>query len=133
MKSEKQSSKTAKILYRPWGLVASLLGGLIAGQIFQQVWKRLDPESLRTHPSRSNRSTGYARSSSPPSSKAPSSGRASSHQPRRGPRLPALDRGMARRLRREETHASSGAAQCLVPSKGCRLWEIWSSALSRSE
>ena len=45
MKSEKQSSKSAKILYRPWGLVASLLGGLIAGQVFQQVWKRLDPDS----------------------------------------------------------------------------------------
>ena len=46
MKSEKQSSKSAKILYRPWGLVASLLGGLIAGQIFQQVWKRLDPDKI---------------------------------------------------------------------------------------
>ena len=45
MKSEKQSSKSAKILYRPWGLVASLVGGLIAGQVFQQVWKRLDPDS----------------------------------------------------------------------------------------
>jgi Protein of unknown function (DUF4235) len=45
MKPEKQSSKAAKILYRPWGLVASLLGGLIAAQIFQQVWKRLDPDN----------------------------------------------------------------------------------------
>ena len=50
MKSEKQSSKSAKILYRPWGLVASLLGGLIAGQIFQQVWKRLDPDSSEDPP-----------------------------------------------------------------------------------
>jgi hypothetical protein len=45
MRSEQHSSKSAKILYRPWGIVASLLGGLIAGQIFQQVWKKLDPES----------------------------------------------------------------------------------------
>lgn len=44
MTREKQSSKSAKILYRPWGLVASLLGGLVAGQIFQQVWKRFDPD-----------------------------------------------------------------------------------------
>ena len=42
---ERQSSKSAKILYQPWGLVASLLGGLIAGQVFQQVWKRVDPDS----------------------------------------------------------------------------------------
>jgi hypothetical protein len=43
--SQERSSKSAQILYRPWGLVASLLGGLLAGQIFQQVWKRLDPDS----------------------------------------------------------------------------------------
>ena len=43
MSAEKTSSKSAKILYRPWGLIASLVGGLIAGQIFQQVWKRIDP------------------------------------------------------------------------------------------
>jgi hypothetical protein len=45
MSSEKKSSKSAKILYRPWGLIASLVGGLIAGQIFQQVWKKVDPAS----------------------------------------------------------------------------------------
>lgn len=50
MKSEKKTSKLAKILYRPWGLVASLLGGLVAGQIFQQVWKRLDPNSSEDPP-----------------------------------------------------------------------------------
>jgi hypothetical protein len=44
MTATQRSSKTAKILYRPWGLVASLLGGLVAGQIFQQVWKRVDPQ-----------------------------------------------------------------------------------------
>jgi hypothetical protein len=45
MAAETRTSTSAKILYRPWGLVASLLGGLIAGQVFQQVWKRLDPDS----------------------------------------------------------------------------------------
>lgn len=50
MKAEKQSSKSAKILYRPWGLLASLLGGLVASQIFQQVWKRLDPDSSEDPP-----------------------------------------------------------------------------------
>jgi hypothetical protein len=50
MKSEKQSSTSAQILYRPWGLVASMVGGLIAGQVFQQVWKRLDPDSADDPP-----------------------------------------------------------------------------------
>jgi hypothetical protein len=50
MTSEKQSTKSAKILYRPWGLAASLLGGLIAGEIFQQVWKQLDPDSSEDPP-----------------------------------------------------------------------------------
>jgi hypothetical protein len=45
MSPEKKSSTSAKVLYRPWGLAASLLGGLIAGQVFQQLWKRLDPDS----------------------------------------------------------------------------------------
>jgi hypothetical protein len=45
MMAEKQTSRSAKLLYRPWGLVASLVGGLIAAQIFQQVWKQLDPDS----------------------------------------------------------------------------------------
>jgi hypothetical protein len=45
-----QPSRSAKILYRPWGLVASLLGGLVAGQIFQQLWKRLDPDSSEDPP-----------------------------------------------------------------------------------
>jgi hypothetical protein len=43
MKAEERSSKSAKILYRPWGLMASMVGGIIAGQIFQQLWKHLAP------------------------------------------------------------------------------------------
>jgi hypothetical protein len=43
MRPEQKSSKSAKILYRPWGLISSLVGGLIAGQVFQQVWKHLTP------------------------------------------------------------------------------------------
>lgn len=45
MAREKTTSTSAKILYRPWGLIASLLGGLIAGQVFQHLWKLLDPQS----------------------------------------------------------------------------------------
>jgi hypothetical protein len=33
-------STTAKILYRPVGLLSSVLGGLVAGAIFKQVWRR---------------------------------------------------------------------------------------------
>ena len=43
MRPEEQSSTSAKILYRPWGLIGSLVGGLVAGQVFQQVWKHLTP------------------------------------------------------------------------------------------
>lgn len=49
-RTEKRSSKTAKILYRPWGLVASVIGGLVASRIFQQVWKRLDPQGTDDPP-----------------------------------------------------------------------------------
>ena len=43
MMTEKPSSTTAKILYRPMGLAGSMVGGLLAGAIFKQVWKRLRP------------------------------------------------------------------------------------------
>jgi hypothetical protein len=34
-------STSAKILYRPVGLVSSILGGLVASLLFRQVWKRV--------------------------------------------------------------------------------------------
>jgi hypothetical protein len=39
----KQPSATAKILYRPIGLISSVLGGVVAGAIFKQVWRRAAP------------------------------------------------------------------------------------------
>ncbi len=42
-RSEQQSSKSAKILYRPLGLVSSVLGGVVAGSVFKQVWKHATP------------------------------------------------------------------------------------------
>lgn len=36
-------STSAKLMYRPVGLVSSVLGGLIAGALFRQVWKRASP------------------------------------------------------------------------------------------
>ena len=33
-------SLTAKLMYRPVGLASSLAGGLVAGAIFKQIWKR---------------------------------------------------------------------------------------------
>lgn len=43
MTVEKPSTTTAKLLYRPVGLAGSVLGGLVAGAIFQQVWQRAAP------------------------------------------------------------------------------------------
>lgn len=28
-----------KLFYKPWGILAGVLGGLVAGQLFKQVWK----------------------------------------------------------------------------------------------
>ena len=43
MTAEKPTSKPAKILYRPVGIVSGVLAGLIASTIFKQLWKRLSP------------------------------------------------------------------------------------------
>ncbi|NYG57160.1 hypothetical protein BJ980_000083 [Nocardioides daedukensis] len=38
--TETKSSTSAKLLYRPFGLVTSMLAGLLASTIFKAVWKR---------------------------------------------------------------------------------------------
>jgi hypothetical protein len=43
MARSKQPSTSAKILYRPVGLVSSLVAGLIAGWLFDMVWKHATP------------------------------------------------------------------------------------------
>lgn len=40
---EREASTSAKILYRPVGLVSSVVAGIVAGQVFKQVWKRAAP------------------------------------------------------------------------------------------
>ncbi len=41
MPAARTPSTSAKILYRPVGLVSSIAGGLIASMLFKQVWKRV--------------------------------------------------------------------------------------------
>src|ERR1700704_1541299 len=41
--SNNKPSTSAKVLYRPVGLVSSVTGGLLAGVIFKQVWKQAAP------------------------------------------------------------------------------------------
>ena len=43
MPTEEKSSKSAKILYRPLGLVSSVLAGVVAGSVFKSVWKHATP------------------------------------------------------------------------------------------
>lgn len=45
-----QSNKSAKILYRPFGIVASMVGGLAASAVFKQVYKRVSPGEKKNAP-----------------------------------------------------------------------------------
>lgn len=38
------SNKAAKILYRPFGVVSGVAGGVLASAIFKQVWRRVQDE-----------------------------------------------------------------------------------------
>ena len=38
------NTNAAKVIYRPVGLVSSVLGGLVAGVLFKQVWRRIEGE-----------------------------------------------------------------------------------------
>jgi len=43
MRAEETGSTSAKILYRPIGLLSSVVAGVIAGQVFKQTWKHAAP------------------------------------------------------------------------------------------
>ena len=43
MRTEQRKSRSAKVLYRPFGIVSSVLGGIVAGAVFKQVWKHATP------------------------------------------------------------------------------------------
>jgi len=43
MAKQLETSRSARILYRPIGLTSSIVGGLLAGIIFKQVWRRATP------------------------------------------------------------------------------------------
>ena len=72
MAKQEETSKSAKILYRPIDLTSSILGGLLAGIIFKQVWRRATPGDQSTLLQRSKASTTSRRSWSQRPSKGPS-------------------------------------------------------------
>ena len=43
----------AKLIYRPFGLLFSVLGGLLAGAAFRQVWKRVSGKESSPKPKES--------------------------------------------------------------------------------
>lgn len=45
-----QTSTSAKILYRPIGIVSSILGGLVANLVFKKVWQRAAPSQAPSDP-----------------------------------------------------------------------------------
>jgi len=45
-----------KLLYRPLGLAVSVLGGLLAGALFKQVWKKVANEDEAPKPTQPDRS-----------------------------------------------------------------------------
>ena len=38
------SKTVAKMAYRPFGLASSILGGIVAGAVFKQTWRRVQGE-----------------------------------------------------------------------------------------
>lgn len=42
-RQQRSSSRSAKVLYKPVGLLSSVVAGVLAGQLFKQVWKKASP------------------------------------------------------------------------------------------
>jgi hypothetical protein len=47
----------AKSLYKPLSIVSSVVGGLIAGKIFTEIWQRVNPDDEEPDPKDLSRST----------------------------------------------------------------------------
>lgn len=50
-------SKTSKAVYKPLSLLTSVLGGLLAGMAFREVWRRLGNDDEAPHPEDLSQST----------------------------------------------------------------------------
>lgn len=50
MAHKKSTSTSAKILYRPIGLVSGIVSGALAGVVFKQLWKRFSPSHRAESP-----------------------------------------------------------------------------------
>jgi hypothetical protein len=55
--AHKPTRKQAKLAYRPIGLASGVIGGIIAGQVFKQIWKHGAPGDRHEAPKAL--STGY--------------------------------------------------------------------------
>ena len=47
---------TAKAFYKPLSLVSSVVGGLLAGKIFTEIWQRVNPDDEEPDPKDLSRS-----------------------------------------------------------------------------
>ena len=43
MTTQEETSKSAKLLYRPVGMASSIVGGLVASMIFRKIWQHTAP------------------------------------------------------------------------------------------
>ncbi|MGV8973469.1 MAG: DUF4235 domain-containing protein [Rhodoglobus sp.] len=43
MTTQEETSKSAKLLYRPVGMASSIVGGLVASVIFRKIWQHAVP------------------------------------------------------------------------------------------
>jgi hypothetical protein len=50
MVPEEPASKAVRLLYRPFGLVSGIIGGLVAARVFRQVWMRTTPDRAAEAP-----------------------------------------------------------------------------------
>lgn len=50
MPAQTKPSTSAKLLYRPVGMISSLVGGIVASLLFKQVWKRIGSDDKADAP-----------------------------------------------------------------------------------
>jgi hypothetical protein len=63
MTANERASAPVRIMYKPWGAIAGVAGGIVAGRVFKQIWRLVrgeDEAPAATDPARSWTETALA-------------------------------------------------------------------------
>jgi hypothetical protein len=105
MTRELPATKAVRILYKPFGILSAIIGGIVATQVFRQIWRRADPGHHPDAPKALESEYGlWQGPGGRRRARRRLRRRQGRHRPGRRAGLPAVDRRLARGLTNTAIH-----------------------------